>query len=60
MGVLDVVSLAILAILFVGVLFLILIVAAIPGVLGKKTMSLGGGHSRHSIVKCAKCRRAAS
>ena len=37
MGVLDVVSLAILAILLVGVLFLILIVAAIPGVLAKKT-----------------------
>ena len=36
MGVLDVVSLAILAILLVGVLFLILIVAAIPGVLAKK------------------------
>jgi hypothetical protein len=36
MGVLDVVSLAILAILLVGVLFLILIVAAIPGALAKK------------------------
>jgi outer membrane protein TolC len=36
MGVLDVVSLAILAILLVGGLFLILIVAAIPGVLAKK------------------------
>jgi len=39
MGVLDVVSLAILAILLVGVLFLILIVAAIPGVLAKKRHS---------------------
>jgi hypothetical protein len=36
MGVLDVVSLPIIAILLVGVLFLILIVAAIPGVLAKK------------------------
>jgi ABC-type dipeptide/oligopeptide/nickel transport system permease component len=39
MGVLDVVSLAILAILLVGVLFLILIAAAIPGVLAKKRHS---------------------
>jgi hypothetical protein len=39
MGVLDVVSLAILAILLVGALFLILIVAAIPGVLAKKRHS---------------------
>jgi uncharacterized membrane protein len=39
MGVLDVVSLAILAILLVGVLFLILIVAAIPGALVKKRHS---------------------
>ena len=39
MGVLDVVSLAILAILIVGALFLILIVAAIPGVLAKKRHS---------------------
>ncbi len=39
MGVLDVVSLAILAILLVGGLFLILIVAAIPGVLAKKRHS---------------------
>jgi hypothetical protein len=39
MGVLDVVSLAILAILLVGVLLLILIVAAIPGVLAKKRHS---------------------
>jgi len=39
MGALDVVSLAILAILLVGVLFLILIVAAIPGVLAKKRHS---------------------
>jgi hypothetical protein len=39
MGVLDVVSLLILAILIVGVLFLILIVAAIPGVLAKKRHS---------------------
>jgi uncharacterized membrane protein len=39
MGVLDVVSLAILAIILVGVLFLILIVAAIPGVLAKKRHS---------------------
>jgi hypothetical protein len=37
MGVLDIVSLLILAILIVGALFLILIVAAIPGVLAKKT-----------------------
>jgi ABC-type dipeptide/oligopeptide/nickel transport system permease component len=36
MGVLDIVSLLILAILIVGALFLILIVAAIPGVLAKK------------------------
>jgi ABC-type dipeptide/oligopeptide/nickel transport system permease component len=36
MDVLDVVSLAILAILIVGALFLILIVAAIPGVIAKK------------------------
>jgi len=41
MGVLDVVSLAILAILLVGVLFLILIVAAIPGVLAKNAIVLG-------------------
>jgi hypothetical protein len=39
MGILDVVSLVILAILIVGVLFLILIVAAIPGVLAKKRHS---------------------
>jgi len=39
MGVFDVVSLAILAILLVGGLFLILIVAAIPGVLAKKRHS---------------------
>ena len=39
MGVLDLVSLAILATLLVGVLFLILIVAAIPGVLAKKRHS---------------------
>src|SRR5277367_2420403 len=39
MGVLDVVSLAILAILLLGALFLILIVAAIPGVLAKKRHS---------------------
>ena len=39
MGALDVVSLAILAILLVGVLFLILIVAAIPDVLAKKRHS---------------------
>jgi hypothetical protein len=39
MGVLDVVSLAILAILIVGALFLILIVAAIPGVIVKKRHS---------------------
>jgi ABC-type dipeptide/oligopeptide/nickel transport system permease component len=39
MGVLDVVSLAILAILIVGALFLILIVAAIPGALAKKRHS---------------------
>jgi hypothetical protein len=39
MGVLDVVSLAILAISLVGALFLILIVAAIPGVLAKKPHS---------------------
>lgn len=39
MGVLGVVSLIILAILLVGVLFLILIVAAIPGVLAKKRHS---------------------
>jgi hypothetical protein len=39
MSVLGVVSLAILAILLVGVLFLILIVAAIPGVLAKKRHS---------------------
>jgi hypothetical protein len=39
MGVLDIVSLLILAILIVGVLFLILIVAAIPGVLAKKRHS---------------------
>jgi uncharacterized membrane protein len=38
-GALDVVSLAILAILLVGVIFLILIVAAIPGVLAKKRHS---------------------
>jgi hypothetical protein len=37
MGVLDIVSLLILAILIVGALFLTLIVAAIPGVLAKKT-----------------------
>lgn len=39
MGVLDVVSLAILAILIVGALALILIVAAIPGALAKKRHS---------------------
>jgi hypothetical protein len=39
MGVLDIVLLAILAILLVGVLFLILIVAAIPGVSAKKRHS---------------------
>jgi uncharacterized membrane protein len=39
MGVLDVVSLAILAILLVGAMFLVLIVAAIPGVLAKKRHS---------------------
>ena len=39
MGVLDVVSLAILAILILGAVFLILIVAAIPGVLAKKRHS---------------------
>jgi hypothetical protein len=39
MGVLDIVSLLILAILIVGALFLILIVAAIPGVLAKKRHS---------------------
>jgi hypothetical protein len=39
MGVLDVVSLAILAILILGALFLILIVAAIPGVLARKRHS---------------------
>jgi hypothetical protein len=39
MGVLDIVSLLILAILIVGALFLLLIVAAIPGVLAKKRHS---------------------
>jgi hypothetical protein len=39
MHALDVVSLAILAILIVGVLLLILIVAAIPGILAKKRHS---------------------
>src|SRR5277367_1300410 len=39
MHVLDVVSLIILAILIVGALFLLLIVAAIPGVLAKKRHS---------------------
>ena len=39
MGVLDVVSLVILAILIVGALFLVLIVAAVPGVLAKKRHS---------------------
>jgi uncharacterized protein DUF3302 len=39
MGVLDIVSLLILAILIVGALFLILIVAAIPGKLAKKRHS---------------------
>jgi hypothetical protein len=39
MGILGVVSLGILAILPVGALFLILIVAAIPGVLAKKRHS---------------------
>jgi ABC-type dipeptide/oligopeptide/nickel transport system permease component len=39
MDVLDIVSLLILAILIVGALFLLLIVAAIPGVLAKKRHS---------------------
>jgi uncharacterized protein DUF3302 len=39
MGVLDIVSLLILAILIVGALFPLLIVAAIPGVLAKKRHS---------------------
>lgn len=39
MGVLDIVSLLILAILIVGALYLLLIVAAIPGVLAKKRHS---------------------
>jgi hypothetical protein len=47
MGVLDVVSLAIVAILLVGVLFLILIVAAIPGVLAKKRHSPWSGGHQH-------------
>jgi hypothetical protein len=39
MGVLDIVSLLILAVLIVGALFLLLVVAAIPGVLAKKRHS---------------------
>jgi uncharacterized membrane protein len=39
MNALDIVSLLILAILLVGVLFLVLIVAAIPGVIAKKRRS---------------------
>jgi hypothetical protein len=39
MGVLDIVSFLILAILIIGALFLILIVAAVPGVLAKKRRS---------------------
>jgi hypothetical protein len=51
MGVLDVVSLAILAILLVGVLFLILIVAAIPGALAKKSHREIHEFAAHCTVK---------
>ena len=53
MGVLDVVSLAILAILLVGVLFLILIVAAIPGVLAKKNAIVLGRRPSTLLVGSA-------